>query len=200
MERERFIQVFSDFLKKRGYDVDNDPNYAETPLRVYRVYNELVVSREEAIKSAKGVLSKTFPYLVGSGVNVNNLQPSESVPGILLVKDIEVTTLCPHHLLPVFMRVGFAYIPQERVVGLSKVVRFLKELGKGLWLQEEYTHVAADVFMEEVKCAGCMVVVRAVHGCMRYRGVREGNEIVTSVIRGVFCDIDVKEEVIKLGI
>ncbi len=193
-EKDLFLKSFSDFLKNRGYDVENDENYIDTPKRVYSVFTELAHPKNEIIENARKILNKVlFPCAMNSG------DPKEA-PGMLLVKDVEVVTLCPHHLVPVLMRVGFGYIPGKKVVGLSKIPRYLKELGKALWLQEEYTQAAADLFVEEVECAGCMVIARGIHGCMRYRGIKEEDQITTSVVRGLFWEPQVRAEAMNLGI
>ncbi len=182
----KFAAFFREFLIEKGYDVVGDDNFIDTPARVEKVFNELIKTRDEAITNAKNFLNKRFST------------DNRKFTGMLSVKGVEVVTMCPHHLLPVRMNVDFAYIPDGYVVGLSKIVRFLKELGRALWLQEEFTELAVDIFTEKMDCQGCMAVVRGVHGCMIYRGVQEEDVITTSAIRGVFEESIVREEALML--
>jgi GTP cyclohydrolase I len=180
---EVFREVISRFLEKKGYRGD-DENFRDTPRRVWNVFNEFIQPREEIFKRMARILEEaSFPSDYG---------------GIVLVDNVKVYSLCPHHLLPVEMVVAFAYIPAGRVVGLSKIPRFLKEAGKCLLLQEDYTGVVLDMFMEIVRPGGAMIVVEGVHFCMRMRGVREEESVVQTLgVRGFFEDQSVKMEVLS---
>lgn len=168
-------------LEEGSYDLDDD-NFRDTPRRVVSWLKEFCRSKEEAIRKAEEVLSASFTSGYG---------------GIVLVQGVRVFSLCPHHLLPVEMDVGFAYIPSGKVVGVSKIPRFLKELGKALWLQEDYTQKALQVFEKVLSPRGVMIVVKGVHFCMRMRGVKEENAVMqTMAISGVFEEEKVKVEVL----
>jgi len=176
-------EVIGKFLEERGYS-NGDENFRDTPKRVWKVLDEFVQPKEEVFRRVVEILERaSFPSSYG---------------GIVLVDDVKVYSLCPHHLLPVELRVAFAYIPAGKVVGLSKIPRFLKELGKCLLLQEDYTGVTLDMFMEVVKPEGAMVVVEGIHFCMRMRGVREEESVVQTLgVRGAFEGESVKMEVLS---
>jgi GTP cyclohydrolase I len=182
-----FKEVISKLLEEREYK-NSDENFKGTPRRVWSVFNEFIQPKEKVFRKVAEVLEKaSFP---------------SSYSGIVLVDNVKVYSLCPHHLLPVEMKVAFAYIPAGKVVGLSKIPRFLKELGKCLLLQEDYTGVALDMFMEVVKPEGAMIIVEGVHFCMRMRGVREEESAVQTLgVRGAFEEETVKMEVLsRLGL
>jgi GTP cyclohydrolase I len=182
MEKE-FKQTFAKFLQDRGFEIDDD-NFKDTPRRVWGVFDEFVQPKEVVFKRVNEILMKA------SFLSVYD--------GIVLVDDVKVYSLCPHHLLPVEMKVAFAYIPDQKVIGLSKIPRFLKELGKCLLLQEDYTGIALDMFMEVIKPRGAMIVVEGEHFCMKMRGVKERESIVQTLgVKGLFEDQSVKMEVLS---
>ena len=118
---------------------------------------------------------------------------------IVMVQGIDFVSLCEHHLLPFSGTVDFAYLPKGKVVGLSKIPRFIRILAQRPQVQERLTTEIADTFCEVVEPAGVMVVVRGVHSCMRYRGVRSDGNMLTSVVRGVFKDEpEARAEAMKL--
>jgi GTP cyclohydrolase I len=180
---EAFKNAVADLLASRGYD-SGDENFKDTPRRVWLVLDEFIQPKQTVLKRAREILEKAaFP---------------STYYGIVLLDNIKVYSLCPHHLLPVEMRVAFAYIPGGKVVGLSKIPRFLKELGKCLMLQEDYTDIALDTFTDVVKAGGAMIVVEGIHFCMRMRGVGEQESTVQTLgIRGLFERQKVKMEVLS---
>jgi GTP cyclohydrolase I len=107
---------------------------------------------------------------------------------IVLLKDISLFSLCEHHLLPFFGKVHVAYIPrQDRIVGVSKLVRVVDMFSHRLQLQERLTKQIADTLMKIARPHGAMVVVEAEHLCMTMRGVKKpGAKMVTSAMRGIF--------------
>ena len=105
---------------------------------------------------------------------------------MLVVRPIDVWTLCPHHLLPCHFRVTIGYIPDGRVLGLSKFARIADTLARRPTMQEEYSTELADLFMERLEPKGVAVSVWGEHGCMTARGIKQHSEVVTSVLRGVF--------------
>jgi len=107
---------------------------------------------------------------------------------IVVVRGIDFVSLCEHHLLPFSGQVDFAYLPVGKVVGLSKIPRFIQALASRPQVQERLTTQIADTFCDLVKPGGVVVVVRAQHSCMRLRGVKSTGEMVTSVVRGAFKD------------
>jgi GTP cyclohydrolase I len=106
---------------------------------------------------------------------------------MVLVKDVEFYSLCEHHLLPFFGRVHMAYIPNGKVVGLSKVPRLIEVFARRLQVQERFTVNIAETLEELLKPRGVAVVVEAAHLCMMMRGVQQQNSsAITSSLRGVF--------------
>jgi GTP cyclohydrolase I len=108
---------------------------------------------------------------------------------MVIVKDIEVFSLCEHHLLPFFGRCHVAYIPKEKVIGLSKIPRVVDVFAKRLQIQERLTMQIAEALTERIKPQGVGVIIEAKHLCMIMRGVEKQNSVaVTSHMTGVFKD------------
>jgi len=124
----------------------------------------------------------------------------EHIGDLVVVKNIPFTSICDHHLFPIIGRVSIAYVPTNKVLGLSKFARIVREESCKPMLQEEYTKRLADRLLNETGGAGVMVIVRAMHTCMVARGVRAiGSEMVTSAVRGVFAHNPVlREEALRL--
>ncbi|MGO9271414.1 MAG: GTP cyclohydrolase I FolE [Terriglobia bacterium] len=108
---------------------------------------------------------------------------------MVLVRDIEVFSMCEHHLLPFFGRCHVAYIPNQKVVGLSKIPRLVEVFARRLQVQERLTQQIAETIMEKINPQGVGVVIEAKHLCMIMRGVEKQNSVaVTSAMLGVFRD------------
>jgi GTP cyclohydrolase I len=108
---------------------------------------------------------------------------------MVLLRNIDFYSTCEHHMLPFFGKVHIGYLPDKKVVGVSKLVRLVNVFARRLQIQERMTSEIADSFMEVVQPRGIMVVVEAQHFCMKARGVRlENSMMVTSALRGVFRD------------
>ena len=153
--------------------VGEDPNregLLETPERVARaLYNELLSGYRE------------------DPAEVFKVFEEDSYDSLVLVKDIEFTSLCEHHMLPFRGVAHVAYIPQGKIIGLSKVARLVEIYSKRLQVQERLTQQIADTLYGGVNALGTMVVVEAEHLCMSIRGIRKaGATTVTSAVRGVF--------------
>jgi GTP cyclohydrolase IA len=119
---------------------------------------------------------------------------------MILVRDIELYSLCEHHLLPFFGRAHVAYIPNGRVIGLSKLPRVVEIFARRLQVQERLTDQVADAVMTVLKPRGVGVVIEAAHLCMMMRGVEKQNSrTVTSALRGVFrTDSKTRSEFLRL--
>ena len=156
-------------LKGIGEDPDRE-GLAETPDRVARMYAELCGGMD---RSASEHLSKTFPV---------------SDNGIVIERDITFYSLCEHHMLPFYGKATIAYIPNGRVAGLSKLARTVEVFSRRLQLQEQLTAQVADALMEDLGCAGAIVLLEAEHMCMTMRGVQKpGTKTVTLARRGAFA-------------
>jgi len=108
---------------------------------------------------------------------------------MVIVKDIDFYSLCEHHLLPFFGRCHVAYIPQGRVIGLSKIPRLVETFSRRLQIQERLTSQIADTILDKVNPLGVAVVLEATHLCMSMRGVQKQNSVaITSAMLGVFRD------------
>lgn len=119
---------------------------------------------------------------------------------MILVRDIELYSLCEHHMLPFFGRAHVAYIPNGRIVGLSKLPRLVEIFARRLQVQERLTDQIADAIMEVLEPHGVGVLIEATHLCMAMRGVEKQNSrTVTSAVRGIFrSDIRSREEFLRL--
>lgn len=146
-----------------------DANFEGTPARVARAYRELC----RGLYDRDGDLVATFPC---------------SYEGMVIARDIEAVSLCPHHLLPIRYVVHVGYIPSGEALGLSKLPRLVQWLSARPVLQEDLTDDIADTVERAVKAGGVIVVVKGKHACVWCRGVRSGAEFVTSAIRGGFMD------------
>lgn len=157
-------------LEGIGEDVTRE-GLADTPNRVARMYEELYKGMEE---DASVHLSKTFA-----------VDKSE----IVVERDITFYSMCEHHLMPFFGKAHIAYLPDGRVVGLSKLARTVEVYARRLQIQEQMTTQIAEAIMEHLKPQGVMVMVEAEHMCMTMRGVaKPGSSTVTMAARGCFQD------------
>lgn len=120
---------------------------------------------------------------------VNGALFSADTDGMILVKDVELYSLCEHHLLPFFGNVHVAYIPNERMIGLSKIPRIIDMFARRLQVQERLGEQVCDALERALKPKGVAVVIEADHLCMRMRGVEKQHSIaVTSHLKGLFKD------------
>lgn len=125
---------------------------------------------------------------------------SEKVDEMVMVRDIPFYTHCEHHMAPFFGRATVAYIPDGRIVGLSKINRLVDCFARRLQVQERLTTQVADALMEHLKPKGVGVIMTARHMCMESRGVcQQGHSTVTSALRGVMSDGTVRQEFLHLA-
>ncbi len=169
-------------LEALGEDVERN-GLARTPERVEKAYRWLTKGYEMSVAD-----------VVGSGVF------EESHENMILVRDIELYSMCEHHMLPFFGKAHVAYLPKGRIIGLSKLPRIVEVFARRLQVQERLTDQVADAVMEVLEPAGVGVVIEAAHLCMMMRGVEKQNSTtVTSALRGVFKDdARTREEFLRL--
>jgi GTP cyclohydrolase I len=172
---------FRAILQALNLDV-TDPNLVGTPERVARMYLEVFRGLDEGTRP---VLT-TFPN-------------REHYSQIVSVRDIPFYSMCAHHFLPFFGHAHVAYLPGDRIVGLSKLARVVEFFARRPQVQERMTEQVIDCLMEELHPEGAMVVMQGRHLCMEMRGVQKpGAVTTTSAIRGVFEDRMVREEFLEL--
>ena len=112
-----------------------------------------------------------------------------NVDEMVIVQDIPFHSLCAHHIVPFYGHAHIAYIPEERIAGLSKFARTVKYMSKGLWTQEELSTSISEFLQEHLQPKGVAVVIQAEHLCMTIRGVQSpGTITTTSSMKGVFLD------------
>jgi len=142
----------------------------------------------------------TQGYSLDASALINDALFTVSYDEMVIIKDIDMFSLCEHHLLPFFGKAHVAYIPDGKVMGLSKVPRLVDMFARRLQVQERLTVDIAETIMQKVKPKGVAVVIEAMHFCMIMRGVEKQNSVaVTSCMRGVFHDqVQTREEFLSL--
>jgi GTP cyclohydrolase I len=142
-------------------------------------------------RAAKAMEYLTRGYQQNVDEVVNNAIFESDNDEMILVKDIEVYSLCEHHLLPFIGKCHVAYIPTGKVIGLSKIARIVDMFARRLQIQENLTKQIADTLMHIIQPAGVGVIVEARHLCMMMRGVEKQNsQMTTSMMLGTFRDHD----------
>ena len=170
-------------IKQLGFDV-SDENFADTASRAAKGLHELIHDQKQVRKDVDALLAKTFPA---------------KYTEMVISKHNTCFGVCPHHLLPVIYRISMAYIPTEKVLGLSKLSRLARLIARGPRLQEDLTHELADILHEHLASQGSAVYIEGLHMCMAARGVGAHEaRLVTSGVRGVFLELATREEFIKL--
>ena len=158
-------------LKAVGEDPERE-GLLGTPNRVARAYDELLVG-----------------YRVDPRSVLNNALFDVTYKEMVIVTDIDFYSLCEHHLLPFIGKAHVAYIPNEKVVGLSKIPRIVEVFARRLQIQERMTRQIAELIEELLNPFGVAVVVDGLHMCMAMRGVKKANaRMRTSALRGAFAD------------
>lgn len=170
MDKEKIRQGVRMILEGIGEDPERE-GLMETPDRIARMYEEICGGMYE---SAEEHLQRTF--------TAENTE-------MVVEKDITFYSMCEHHMMPFYGKVHIAYIPDGKVVGLSKLARTVEVYARRLQLQEKMTVEIADALMEHLAPKGVMVLTEAEHMCMTMRGVKKpGSKTVSVVTRGAFED------------
>jgi GTP cyclohydrolase IA len=154
----------------------------------------------ERVANALAWLTRGYEMDVQQVVN-GALFDAEGASNMIMVRDIELYSLCEHHMLPFYGRAHIAYIPNGKIVGLSKVARLVEVFARRLQVQERLTEQIASALDEVLKPMGVGVVIEAYHLCMMMRGVEKQNsKTITSAIRGSFrSDPRTREEFLTLA-
>ncbi len=168
-KEEEFEQAITKVLELLGEDPKRE-GLLKTPNRVAKALKFLTEGYEQDPKEI-----------------LNQALFSTSNDEMVLVRDIEFYSMCEHHMLPIIGRAHVAYIPDGKVVGLSKIPRIVNVYARRLQIQEQMTEQIADAILETIKPKGVAVVVHARHMCMEMRGVQKINSTtVSSALRGLF--------------
>jgi GTP cyclohydrolase I len=168
-------------LDELGLD-RSDPNLRDTDRRVARMYLEMFQGLEQ-----------------GAEPKITTFPNDEGYSHMVMERDIPFYSMCAHHLVPFYGHAHFAYIPRERIVGLSKFARVLEFYAKRPQLQERLTEQVVNFLEEKLQPLGAVVVIEARHLCVEMRGVKKpGALTTTSAIRGIFHQRPVREEFLDL--
>ncbi|MFM8379368.1 MAG: GTP cyclohydrolase I FolE [Planctomycetia bacterium] len=181
VDHARIERAVREILHAVGEDPDRE-GLLETPARVARMYAEMFSGLHQ---DPKAHLQKAF---------------TEKYDEIVLVRDISFTSMCEHHLLPFTGRAHIGYLPDGRVLGLSKLARIVEVVSHRPQVQERMTEQIADLLVEDLGAKGVAVVVEASHSCMTIRGIRKpGSLCVTSAMKGIFrANVSSRAEVMSL--
>jgi GTP cyclohydrolase IA len=140
-----------------------------------------------AKRAAKAFAHMTEGYQTDIQTLINGAIYESDMSEMIIVKDIELYSLCEHHLLPFFGRAHIAYLPQGKIIGLSKIARIVDAFAKRLQIQEQLTQDIANCLMHSINAQGVGVIIEAQHMCMMMRGITKQNaQMTTSVMLGGF--------------
>jgi GTP cyclohydrolase IA len=168
VDQQRIQRAVREILAAIGEDPDRE-GLLETPARVGRMYAELFSGLHD---DPRQHLQKSF---------------TEKYDEVVLVKNISFNSMCEHHMLPFMGQAHIGYLPDGKVIGLSKLARVVEVIARRPQVQERMTETIADLLVEELQAKGVAVVIEATHTCMTIRGIRKpGSVAVTSAMRGVF--------------
>lgn len=163
-------EKIQEVLKSLLIDTDNDPNTLETAKRMARMFfNEVMKGRY-----TKPPELRTFPN-------------TKKLDEMLIVGPITVRSMCSHHMVPIIGKCWIGVLPGEKLFGLSKFARICDWIMSRPQIQEEATVQLADYIEKELNPAGLIIIVKASHMCMRWRGIKDEAEMTTSVLRGVIA-------------
>ena len=168
VDHEKIEKAVREILEAVGENPDRE-GLLETPARVARMYAEMFSGLR---KDPRIHLRKVF---------------TESYDEVVLIKDITFCSMCEHHLLPFSGKAHVGYLPDGKVVGLSKLARVVEEVARRPQVQERMTEEIAELIESELGARGVAVVLEASHSCMTIRGIRKpGSSCLTSAMRGAF--------------
>ena len=177
-----FEDLVAEMIRRCGDSPDRE-GMAKTPERVAKAMSFLTKEYGETPEEVVG--GAIFP---------------EAHESMVLVKDIELYSMCEHHLLPFMGKAHIGYMPNGKVLGLSKLARVVDDVSRRPQVQERMTEEVANLLLEELDAKGVAVVVEATHSCMTIRGVRKpGSLCVTSAMKGIFrSNLSTRSEIMQL--
>ena len=180
-DHKRIEIAVREILAAVGEDPDRE-GLQETPARVARMYAEMFQGLRA---DPREHLQKCF---------------TEEYDEVVLVRDISFCSMCEHHLLPFMGKAHIGYMPNGKVLGLSKLARVVDDISRRPQVQERMTEEVANLLLEELDAKGVAVVVEATHSCMTIRGVRKpGSLCVTSAMKGIFrSNLSTRSEIMQL--
>ena len=180
-DQDRLQHAVRELLAACGEDPDRE-GLKDTPARVARMYGEMFSGLHD---DPKVHLRKFF---------------TEKYDEVVLVRDISFCSMCEHHLLPFVGKAHIGYMPNGRVIGLSKLARVVDTVARRPQVQERLTETVADLLVSELDARGVAVVIEATHSCMTIRGIKKpGSVCVTSAMKGTFRDdIASRTEIMQL--
>lgn len=178
MDKEKVEKAIYTILQEIGENPERE-GLKETPKRVARMYEEIYSGMTKSNEELILELNKTFAE--------SDKDDAEKFGDMVIVKDIPFYSTCEHHLVPFFGKAHIAYIPNEKVIGLSKIARLVEAIARRPQVQERITKDVADCIEKMLDPVGVIVVMQAEHLCMSMRGVKKpGTKTVTSAARGAF--------------
>lgn len=192
----------SPYTNLEEYNVDITSEVEDGYSRIIEEIGE-DVTREGLIKTperaAKAMLFLTQGYKQDAEEILLGAMFKEAYDDMVIIKDIELYSLCEHHMLPFFGKAHIAYIPNGHIVGLSKIPRIVDVFARRLQVQERLTHDILECINRTLKPKGVAVVIEASHMCMMMRGVQKQNSVTTtSGFRGQFEKQETRNEFLKL--
>ena len=191
------------YQKTEHYDKHSTESIAEAYSKIISQLGE-DPSREGLLKTperiAKAMQFLTQGYQMDAKAILESAKFHEDVSEMVIVKDIELYSMCEHHMLPFFGKAHIAYIPDKKIIGLSKIPRIVDVYARRLQVQERLTSQVADALMDVLNPLGVAVVIEAAHFCMMMRGVEKQNsKTITSAMRGdFFTDSTTRKEFLTL--
>jgi GTP cyclohydrolase IA len=179
---EEIASMYTRILKLIGEDPERE-GLEKTPVRVAKALNYL-----------------TMGYHHNPCEIINSAKFKEDYKQMVIVKDIDLYSMCEHHMLPFYGKAHVAYIPNEYITGLSKIARVVEAFSRRLQVQERLTMQIRDCLQDCLKPIGVAVVIEAHHMCMQIRGVQKQNSVTTtSAFTGIFLEkLNTREEFIHL--
>ncbi|MGB0861571.1 MAG: GTP cyclohydrolase I FolE [Saprospiraceae bacterium] len=190
------------YIKKESYSPEITSELTEVYTSIIQKIGE-DETREGLVKTperaAKAIQFLTQGYEQSAEEILKSAMFKEDYNDMVIVKDIELYSLCEHHLLPFMGKVHVAYIPNGHIVGLSKIPRVVDVFARRLQVQERLTHQILNSIQQTLQPLGVAVVVEAVHLCMMMRGVQKQNSMTTtSAFAGAFEQVETRTEFLNL--